>query len=417
MTSEQSYFRTIANIDMKLDFVPPFLINFISRQLIGSGFRLYQKVVTSLSKYDEDYGKALEDPLYVRIREALYSTDAPDGTIHEALCSTDEPDEIMEKKKLTDEASLFVQQQHPIKVVQKTVDDVEWIVHGEDESGQSFSENLQILPQTAIGEIMEEKVEESRHLKDEMHGLRHEVHGKNMETNAVATERGTFNEIEEEEREDVSLENGRNGMGQPATSESVKDRFVSCQNVFISPEVEQALETLEKAISVVRKHGFTIRPLPSLTNEDTQYQGKITEKESSLQEASEVCSNEVSIEASRKGRIVETSSHEPRNSTSNHDIRRAGSNASTREVNYNRIVPALPEHYLSQPNERYNQVVVSSSGIAEVPIVDTSTKATKQISTEAFGDGKNVLRKRKNVGWRKKLNFCFFTPDSLQMRP
>ncbi|PKI35288.1 hypothetical protein CRG98_044302 [Punica granatum] len=28
----------------KLDFVPPSLINFISRQLIGSGFRLYQKV-------------------------------------------------------------------------------------------------------------------------------------------------------------------------------------------------------------------------------------------------------------------------------------------------------------------------------------------------------------------------------------
>lgn len=36
--------RTIANMDIKLDFVPPSLINFISRQLVGSGFRLYQKV-------------------------------------------------------------------------------------------------------------------------------------------------------------------------------------------------------------------------------------------------------------------------------------------------------------------------------------------------------------------------------------
>jgi hypothetical protein len=31
-------------MDIKLDFVPPWLINFISRQLIGSGHKLYQKV-------------------------------------------------------------------------------------------------------------------------------------------------------------------------------------------------------------------------------------------------------------------------------------------------------------------------------------------------------------------------------------
>lgn len=35
-------------MDIKLDFVPPSLINFISRQLIGSGFRLYQKVICFL---------------------------------------------------------------------------------------------------------------------------------------------------------------------------------------------------------------------------------------------------------------------------------------------------------------------------------------------------------------------------------
>jgi hypothetical protein len=31
-------------MDIKLDFVPPWLINFMSRQLIGSGHKLYQKV-------------------------------------------------------------------------------------------------------------------------------------------------------------------------------------------------------------------------------------------------------------------------------------------------------------------------------------------------------------------------------------
>lgn len=40
-------FRAITNMDIKLDFVPPSLINFISRQLIGNGHKLYQKVIPS----------------------------------------------------------------------------------------------------------------------------------------------------------------------------------------------------------------------------------------------------------------------------------------------------------------------------------------------------------------------------------
>ncbi|XP_027348030.1 uncharacterized protein LOC113859460 [Abrus precatorius] len=51
VTSKRSYFRIIANLDLKLDFVPSSPINFISRQLIGSGFRLYQKVVDSFQMH------------------------------------------------------------------------------------------------------------------------------------------------------------------------------------------------------------------------------------------------------------------------------------------------------------------------------------------------------------------------------
>lgn len=81
-------------------------MNFVSRQLIGNGFRLYKKVrkpeflgfivlmfwcsfdcvinvylreckqsVASVAKFDEDYSRALADPLYTKIRQALYSTD------------------------------------------------------------------------------------------------------------------------------------------------------------------------------------------------------------------------------------------------------------------------------------------------------------------------------------------------------
>ncbi|CAA7026807.1 unnamed protein product [Microthlaspi erraticum] len=75
VTPQRSYFRTIADMDIKMDLIPPSLINFISRQLIGNGFRLYKKSVASVAKFDEDYNRALADPLYTKIRRALYPTD------------------------------------------------------------------------------------------------------------------------------------------------------------------------------------------------------------------------------------------------------------------------------------------------------------------------------------------------------
>ncbi|RZC72377.1 hypothetical protein C5167_035574 [Papaver somniferum] len=63
-----AFCRTLMTMDMKLDSVPPSLINFLSRQIIGSGFELYKKAVASVAKGDEDFGKALKDTLCVRIR-------------------------------------------------------------------------------------------------------------------------------------------------------------------------------------------------------------------------------------------------------------------------------------------------------------------------------------------------------------
>lgn len=85
-------------MDIKLDFVPPSFLNFVSRQLVGSGFKLYKKVgnnpfehfglcknalhllyfetsqeVASVSKGDQKFSEALKDPLYARIRKALDS--------------------------------------------------------------------------------------------------------------------------------------------------------------------------------------------------------------------------------------------------------------------------------------------------------------------------------------------------------
>uniref|UniRef100_A0A7N0UUM7 Uncharacterized protein n=1 Tax=Kalanchoe fedtschenkoi TaxID=63787 RepID=A0A7N0UUM7_KALFE len=72
VNNERCYFRSIFNVDIKLDFVPPSLINFIARQLIGNGFKLCQKTMAAIAKGDKDFSKALEDPMYERIRQAIH---------------------------------------------------------------------------------------------------------------------------------------------------------------------------------------------------------------------------------------------------------------------------------------------------------------------------------------------------------
>ncbi|XP_034915608.1 uncharacterized protein [Populus alba] len=152
VTSERSYFRTIANVDLKLDFVPPSLINFISRQLLGNGFRLYQKAVASVSNYDEDYSKALKDPMYARIREALYSTENADV--------------VVEGKVYNSDASIL-QKEHSTEDVEGNLGDVELNIHGDNDAIKDFSENAEVVVNKSFSEIEEENNEESRGLKDE----------------------------------------------------------------------------------------------------------------------------------------------------------------------------------------------------------------------------------------------------------
>ncbi|CAM0873810.1 unnamed protein product [Alopecurus aequalis] len=80
ITKETSFFRAVANMDIKLDFVPPWLINFMSRQLIGSGHKLYQKAVSTVAACDEDYKQALRAPLYARMREYEHTPDKANVT-------------------------------------------------------------------------------------------------------------------------------------------------------------------------------------------------------------------------------------------------------------------------------------------------------------------------------------------------
>jgi len=101
ITKDRSFFRAIANMDMKLDFVPPWLINFMSRQLIGSGHKLYQKAVSTVATCDEDYKKALRGPLYVRIREYQDSGDKAKVTTAEENATEVPPDNPIVQNHLT----------------------------------------------------------------------------------------------------------------------------------------------------------------------------------------------------------------------------------------------------------------------------------------------------------------------------
>ncbi|KAL0717027.1 hypothetical protein Bca4012_066349 [Brassica carinata] len=73
VSQERSYLRYIVEFDIKLDLISPSLINFMSRQLLGNGFKLFKKTIGSVAE-SEDYARVLAEPLYTRIRKAMYST-------------------------------------------------------------------------------------------------------------------------------------------------------------------------------------------------------------------------------------------------------------------------------------------------------------------------------------------------------
>uniref|UniRef100_A0A2N9FPL5 START domain-containing protein n=1 Tax=Fagus sylvatica TaxID=28930 RepID=A0A2N9FPL5_FAGSY len=183
------------------------------------------------------------------------------------------------------------------------------------------------------------------------------------------------------------------------------------------PEVEQALGTLEKVISMVREYGFNAQTRFSsgVTSEEPPIMEKGLLKDSNSSEDERVCSNgEVIVEVSKKEIIERTSQEQPRNSSSNHSFRRAGSNSHSREVNHNKVAPASPEQYVSVPSEA-NQVALCSPGngnvTTEVLTLDQSAYDINQINTEANGSHKSSLNGDKSSK-QKKHRFCCFVSAS-----
>ncbi|KAK9986510.1 hypothetical protein SO802_031461 [Lithocarpus litseifolius] len=356
VTPERSYFRTIATMDIKLDFVPPSLINFISRQLIGNGFRLYQKAVSSMFKCDEDFSKALGDPLYTKMREAL--------------CPTYVSNRAVEGK---------AQKEHLIGSSRDDMSDTILEVNGTYHVDESEPKNVRVTDRKAFGEIEEEESEESKHF--------------------------------EEDSKDIEKVSTKEFI---ESCSNVNDN----RNILIRPEVEQALGTLEKVISKVRVYGFNAQPRFSsgVISEEPPIMDKSLLKDTSSSEDDRISSNgEVGLEVSKKETIERTSQEQPRNSSSNHSFRRAGSNSHAREVNHNKVAPASPEQYVSAPSEA-NQVALCSAGNGTTEVLNLGQSANdiNQISTDANGIHESSLDGDKSSKEKRHRMCCFSIGTSVR---
>ncbi|ERM93663.1 uncharacterized protein LOC18421614 isoform X1 [Amborella trichopoda] len=236
VSSKQSYFRTIANMDIKMEFIPPSLINFISRQLIGDGFRLYQKSVASAAAGDEDFRKVLEEgPMYKHIREALsHSQDAKNNTRN----STIDEVNLQCKENLTKIEGNNLTHMNSTFVAKLEVDD----------SDQNVSSKMEPTNLVGLNQMRGTEIEEE-----------HE-NGSNVPFKVESLDLAQINkpcttEIEEDENElYVSSEYNRqrnDTMISPKAQQHTK-----WEEHFISPEVKRALEVLERAIGLVHRDAF-----------------------------------------------------------------------------------------------------------------------------------------------------------------
>ncbi|KAH9737870.1 polyketide cyclase/dehydrase/lipid transport superfamily protein [Citrus sinensis] len=251
VTEERSYFRTIANMDIKLDFVPPSLINFISRQLIGNGFKLYQKAVVSVSTYNEDYRRPLEGPLYFRIREALYSTE--------------ESEEPMKAEELKNGARILPEE-HFTKAVECGPNKMEQMLYNVTHDGDSSENNAQVTDINVVSEIEEEESGETTLVEKDNNSIHQSLtddvpkycNSESLQNDTQVAGISIVGEIEEEEIEgSICSDENDKDMSRHLNDEIPDKSHVNMRKkISISPGVEQALETLETAISMVREYGF-----------------------------------------------------------------------------------------------------------------------------------------------------------------
>lgn len=332
VTEERSYFRTIANMDIKLDFVPPWLINFVSRQLIGTGFKLYKKILTSKSKDDEHIAKALNDPLYIRIRKTLYQSTEINSN---AYMMIDHGDEQVPRNDRVSESS------------------PEYIVSSDWKP---------------CNEIEEEEIQET----------------KNAEDCALENQQST--EIESVTTNHHHKANYR-----------TESNFDHHKNVRLSPQVQKALGTLDKAISVVREartKSQSISPA-RFSTEDSPKVEIAQAKLMAMENYDGIHSNDTAPLTPPK---TETMDKTQQNFSSKSSLPSLRLNPPAKEVNAHRLAPASPELILSSSN---------ASPQVTPDLIENGCMGTPNSNISANGiihEGKTSEHKKN--GQHKKWRIC-----------
>ncbi|XP_057743516.1 uncharacterized protein LOC130961581 [Arachis stenosperma] len=365
VTSERSYFRTIANMDIKLDFVPPSLINFISRQLIGNGFRLYKKTVASMMSHgEEELSKALGDPLYVRIRESLYNSNRSKAKVNEEL---------------------------------------------------ELKQDADILP--AEEDLIESKQDDAKVAAEEDKSNQYANSTTSMVVNGVVADSSkTFSEIIEVDSEEIiQIEEEDKEVNDIPKEEVDMSVLKSTQSVYISSEVAQALETLDKAISVVRQYklhsrtssfSFPTEKPPSMNND-----GRVDLHSAEFPSPSS--RNEVAVEVTNRD-IPEGTLQEA--TSINSDFRYTGTNSNLNEVDSN--IPTSPEKRattpaLSKDMVTLDQTICSNKQLKFDSVQDMSlddpnkSSDKKKINTIVPQDMPSNVSKEPSRRRRKLAYLCF----------
>ncbi|KAK6147379.1 hypothetical protein DH2020_018291 [Rehmannia glutinosa] len=343
VTADRSYFRTIANMDIKLDFIPPAFMNFISRQLVD--LENLQEIA-SVSKGDGKFREALKDPLYTRIHEALYSQITP-------LASP-----ALENPKST---SIMPEEQR--------MEAFEY---------NSAKENNEV---DEIEQFEEKDTEET----------------ESLDKGTQKSFDNITNEITEEVRNSDEVEQTFR------TTHDITEHFgPEIKNkVGLSPKVQQALGTLETAISILREHNRN----PGKDQSDvkkghlTNFEEEAGEESISLEADQIRRKNEACGESIKIG-LTETA-HESNNSSENHGSRNKGSNSYTRETNQSKIAPASPDEGFSSPS--HIKHIDSHSSVKQITVSKVYENMTENYSLNAdanSGNGDRVTkRKNKNRGF------------------
>ncbi|XP_027065038.1 uncharacterized protein [Coffea arabica] len=358
VSANRSYLRKIANMDVKLDFVPPALINFVSRQILGSGFMLYKKKVASVAKDDEDFARALKDPLYAHVGQSFYSNGLSTKTPQPAEMNNDTS--CLLKEQLEERENVSSSQE---------------MVHNHDSAVNSQAGDSFVPDKKLYGEIEEIKENDSE---------------------------GSQCLAELDNNSSINLPTNQIDSGFSTDN----------KKVVIHPEVEQALRILDDVISVFQecRPNDETRILPGSPKEESQYLENNKAREAGYSEANRICKN---IEA--RGRPIEKEdpevigSYEPRNSSGSHRIRQTGSNTYSRNANHNKIAPASQD--FSGPCEIDHAAPLSSQNQRmELTLTEKATKDENVFSPDANGVGGDEARRSKN----KKIRFCCFSSLSWQ---